>query len=205
MTAALDSRQRILDAALKAFADNGFSGARMDAIARAAAVNKALPFYYFSSKEKLYAEVVARVMQQFLGIIRPVMNARLTPEVMIERFPRAIIEFFSRNRDFLRIVGRELLDGTSRVPELLARQIRGEPHGGPVFFGRMVAQWYRDGLIRESNPVQFMLNMFSLTIYSILARPMVEAAFQIEGKTDAEFYEERIRSVTTVLKEGLLK
>lgn len=205
MTAALASRQRILDAALKEFADNGFSGARMDAIARAAAVNKALPFYYYSSKEKLYGEVVSRVMQQFLGIIRPVMNAGLTPEVMIERFPRAIIEFFSSHRDFLRIVGRELLDGTSRVPELLARQVRGEPHGGPVFFGRMVEQWYRDGLIRESNPVHFMLNMFSLTIYSILARPMVEAVFQIQGKSDAEFYQERIRSVVTVLKEGLLK
>ena len=200
-----DSRQQILDAALHEFADHGFSGARMDAIAAAAEVNKALPFYYFSSKEKLYREVVTTVMGEFLAIIRPILNDQLTPEILFERFPRAIIEFFSSHRDFLRIVGRELMDGSSRVPELMARRIRGEPHGGPVFFGRMVEKWYRDGLIRESDTVQFMLNLFSLSIFSILARPMVEAVFQRSGESDEVFFEKRVRGVTAVLKEGLLK
>ena len=205
MTAAMESRQRILDAALKEFADNGFSGARMDSIAGAAEVNKALPFYYFSSKENLYREVVAMVMGEFLGMIRPILTDQLTPESLFERFPRAIIEFFSGRRDFLRIIGRELLDGSSRVPDLMARRIRSEPHGGPVFFGRKVEKWYRDGLIRESDPVQFMLNLFSMSIFSILARPMVEAVFQRSGESDSVFYEKRIRGVTAVLKKGLLK
>lgn len=176
----------------------------MDVIARAAEVNKALPFYYFSSKKKLYEEVVTRVMGEFLGIIRPILTPQLTPEILVERFPRAIIEFFSHNRDFLRIVGRELLDGSARAPGILARRMRQEPHGGPEFFSRMVKQWFEAGLIREGNPVQFMLHLFSLCIYSILARPMVEAAFQVKKKSDAEFFEERIRGVTAVLKEGLL-
>lgn len=205
MTAVPDSRQRILNVALEEFAEKSFSGARMDAIARASGVNKALPFYYFSSKEQLYREVVTMVMGEFLGIIRPILNDQLTPEILFERFPRAIIEFFSSRRDFLRIVGRELMDGSSRVPELMAGQVRSEPHGGPVFFGRMVEKWYADGLIREKDPVQFMLNLFSLSIFSILARPMVEAVFQRSGESDEVFFEKRIRGVTAVLKEGLLK
>lgn len=205
MSPASDSRQRILDVALREFAQQGFSGARMDAISREAGVNKALPFYYFSSKENLYAEVVTRVMGEFLEMIGPMLTPELTPDVLLERFPRVLIEFFSRKRDFLRIVGRELLDGSARAPEMMARLMRNESHGGPVFFSRKVEQWYREGLIREPDPVQFMLHLFSLCIYSILARPMVEEAFQIRNQSDKEFYEKRIRSVTAVLKEGLLR
>lgn len=202
---ASDAPQRILDAARREFADHGLSGARMDVIARSAGVNKALPFYYFSSKEKLYEEVVARVMTEYLGLIRPILTPGLTPESLLEQLPRVVIEFFSRKRDFLRIVGRELLDGSARAPGLMARLLRDEPHGGPLFFGRMVEQWYRRGLTREPDPVQFMLNLFSLSLFSILARPMVEAVFQRKGESDEVFFEKRIRGVTAVLKEGLLK
>src|SRR5271165_3601962 len=45
---------RILDAALREFAAHGLAGARTEAIAAAAGVNKALLYYYFDSKEKLY-------------------------------------------------------------------------------------------------------------------------------------------------------
>ncbi|HDP95091.1 MAG TPA: TetR/AcrR family transcriptional regulator [Candidatus Aminicenantes bacterium] len=202
--AASDAPQRILDAARREFADHGFSGARMDVIARGSGVNKALPFYYFRSKEKLYEEVVTGVMGEFLRIIRPILTSDLTPRTLVEQFPRVIIDFFSNNRDFLRIVGRELLDGSARAPELMARLMRNEPHGGPVFFAHEIEQWYREGLIREQDPVQFMLHLFSLCIYSILARPMVEMAFQVRNQSDKEFYEKRIRGVTAVLKEGIL-
>jgi len=53
-----ETRQRILDAALREFSASGFAGARMDRIATAASVNKALIYYYFDSKENLYAAVL---------------------------------------------------------------------------------------------------------------------------------------------------
>ncbi len=46
--------QRIVAAAEKIFAEQGIDGARMDAIARSARVNKALLYYYFKSKEDLH-------------------------------------------------------------------------------------------------------------------------------------------------------
>src|ERR1700757_4793276 len=49
-----DARERILDAALSEFAAHGLAGARTERIAGAAGVNKALLYYYFESKEKLY-------------------------------------------------------------------------------------------------------------------------------------------------------
>jgi TetR/AcrR family transcriptional regulator len=48
------TKRRILDAARREFGMKGFDGARVDAIARLARVNKGLIFYYFQSKEELF-------------------------------------------------------------------------------------------------------------------------------------------------------
>src|SRR5208337_5663180 len=52
------SRDAILRAALAEFAQEGLAGARMDAIAAAAGVNKALLYYYFRDKESLYGALL---------------------------------------------------------------------------------------------------------------------------------------------------
>ena len=49
-----ESRAAILRAAVREFAEHGIAGARTDAIARAARVNKALLYYYFKDKETMY-------------------------------------------------------------------------------------------------------------------------------------------------------
>ena len=53
-----ESRAAILQAAAREFAELGIAGARTDAIAREARVNKALLYYYFTDKETLYGAVL---------------------------------------------------------------------------------------------------------------------------------------------------
>lgn len=55
------SRARILDHARHEFVTHGLNGARMDRIAEAAGVNKNLIYHYYSSKERLYLEVLERI------------------------------------------------------------------------------------------------------------------------------------------------
>src|ERR1017187_5815230 len=52
------TRERILSAALQEFAANGFAGARVDTIARRAAINKRMLYHYFGDKEKLFRAVL---------------------------------------------------------------------------------------------------------------------------------------------------
>ena len=56
-----ESRAAILQAAVREFSREGVAGARTDAIARAAGVNKALLYYYFKDKETLYGAVLDQV------------------------------------------------------------------------------------------------------------------------------------------------
>ena len=54
------TREAILNAAEAAFAEHGFDGARVDAIARASGYNQSLLFQYFGDKLGLYVEVNKR-------------------------------------------------------------------------------------------------------------------------------------------------
>lgn len=57
------TRNNILDAAIKEFGENGFLGARTEAIAAIAGVNKALLHYYFKDKEGLYKAVLLKIVE----------------------------------------------------------------------------------------------------------------------------------------------
>jgi TetR/AcrR family transcriptional regulator len=52
------TQRRIVAAALREFAAKGISGARIDAIADRARVNKRMLYYYFGSKEGLFREIL---------------------------------------------------------------------------------------------------------------------------------------------------
>ncbi len=68
------SRNAILQAALIEFAREGLARARIDAIAEAAGVNKALLYYYFSDKETLYGAILDRFFEKLTERVVTVCN-----------------------------------------------------------------------------------------------------------------------------------
>lgn len=74
--------QRILDAALTVFAQEGYSGASMDAIALAAEVSKPTLYMYFGSKQQLFEtimmarrdEMLEPLEQMSKGLVQDLLN-----------------------------------------------------------------------------------------------------------------------------------
>lgn len=62
------TKRRILDAALGEFADKGYAGARVRAIADRAGVNSQLISYYFGGKQALYGELIRRWFEREAAI-----------------------------------------------------------------------------------------------------------------------------------------
>ncbi len=88
-----ETRARILDAALREFAAHGLAGARTERIAEAAGVNKALLYYYFEGKEKLYIaalEAMAeRVRDSNMAVfLRPVSSGERILRIALTHFDR---------------------------------------------------------------------------------------------------------------------
>ena len=75
----LETRERLLGAAVKVFARHGFGGAGIRVISAEAGVNVALVGYHFGSKEGIYLEVVmqvcAMVNQRLAGAIETATQA----------------------------------------------------------------------------------------------------------------------------------
>ncbi len=63
------TREKILAAALTEFSAKGFAGARVDAIARRARVNKRMLYYCFGAKQDLYREILRRKIADRAGFI----------------------------------------------------------------------------------------------------------------------------------------
>src|SRR6185369_6041787 len=116
------SKERILTAALKEFAAKGFAGARVDVIARRAAINKRMLYHYFGNKEALFRAVLRRKIAE-----RQAWNAA-TPDQPAEYLP-LLFEFACQDADWIRLLEWEALRGGEKPvidePERRAAAARG--------------------------------------------------------------------------------
>src|SRR5205807_2210344 len=103
------TRAAILNAALGEFAESGLAGARTDAIARAAGVNKALLYYYFGDKEKLYGAVLDHVFAELSRTLVAALERDLTPREKIMAYAAAHFDFMARSPMLPQLVHREMM------------------------------------------------------------------------------------------------
>ena len=61
----LNTKERIFQAALKIFAQNGYEGARIDKIANEVGINKASLYFYFKSKEDIFNELFQDIIRRY--------------------------------------------------------------------------------------------------------------------------------------------
>src|SRR2546426_11912650 len=103
------TRQRILRAARREFVAKGFAGARVDAIARAASVNKRMLYHYFGNKEALFRAILREGIATNLDLVAaaPAGAADLLPFL----FERA-----SKRGEGIRLLQCEALGGGDRKP-----------------------------------------------------------------------------------------
>src|SRR5262245_34922052 len=92
---AAETRAAILEAALREFAEEGIAGARMEAMAAAAGVNKALLHYYFGDKERLYGAALEHVFATLSERMREVLESELPPREKIMAYAAAHFDFIA--------------------------------------------------------------------------------------------------------------
>ena len=203
MTSEENTQQKILKAALTEFSLKGFGGARMDTIAKNAGVNKAMIFYYFSSKKELYRIIIQQVFTSIAPQIVKLMENNPTAEEFLEKAPGIYISFLAENQDYFRMIGMELLQNADNIASTVKFILQGNLKTPlPHLLRDTISRWYEEGQINEPDPIQFMINVISLSILFFIARPMIQALFSLPE--DKNFFEKRVKSVVNVLKNGML-
>ena len=110
-----ETRDELLAAATHSFAEKGFYGASMAAIASQLGLTKQALIHHFGSKEKLYGEVMQRISDQLLSTAIQAAAERTESESELESF---LFAFYSSGEDHLeatQLIMRELLDNRERA------------------------------------------------------------------------------------------
>ena len=170
------TRERIIAAAQKEFAANGFAGARTDAIARRASINERMIFYCFNSKEGLYRAVLAQKLSA---------RARIIESMPDEDFTSNLVNGFAAtcaSIDALRMWQWEALDKRNR--KLVAEDER------RAYFQAEVARWRRaktnGALPPDADEVMLLLVSAALRTFP-LALPQVISLVTGMDPLDPEF------------------
>jgi TetR/AcrR family transcriptional regulator len=167
------TRTAILNAAIIEFAGEGMEGARTDAIARAAKVNKALLYYYFKDKETLYGAALEAVFEGLTQRIAEVLARDLPPRETICAFVGAHFDFIASHLAYPRMVQRELMragrQGSPHIKRIVERYLR------PTF-GRLrqvILQGVARGEIRDVDPLEILPSLIALNIFYFTSIPMM--------------------------------
>ena len=106
----VESRAIILKAAERIYAECGLAGARTEAIAAAAGVNKALLYYYFKSKEGLYQAVVGSQLREFQEQASEVLSAAGPAGPILMRYVSYHFDFIGTHPNYPRIFQRMMME-----------------------------------------------------------------------------------------------
>jgi TetR/AcrR family transcriptional regulator len=167
-----ETRGRILDAALREFSANGLAGARTEQIAAAAGVNKALLYYYFESKEKLYTAALETVSARVRDRSMAVFLRDASPG---ERLLRAALDHFDRvltQREFQSLMQQEMIrlhKGEEGELPILVKRVFAPLQ---AMFQSLVWEGTESGELIEADWLQMVLSALGGNVFYFLSAPV---------------------------------
>lgn len=152
------NRQAILDAALDVFSASGFRGATLDQIAEVAGLSKPNLLYYFPSKEAVHAELLARLLDNWLDPLRALDPAGV-PMTELLGYVRRKLDL---SRDYpreSRLFANEILQGAPRIMEALTGELKALVDEKAA----VIARWQAEGHLAALPPHHLIFSIWALT------------------------------------------
>jgi len=186
-----ESRAAILKAAAREFAEHGIAGARTDAIAREAGVNKALLYYYFKDKETLYGAVLDDAFSGLKATVFRVLDSDLPPREKMLAYAEAYFDFVASNQLYPRLMQREMMqarDGQSpNIDKVVKNYIQ------PIFgrVSELLRKGIADGEFRPVNPAHFVPSIVAMIVFYFSSAPMMQKIVGFNPLTTERIAERR--------------
>jgi TetR/AcrR family transcriptional regulator len=187
-----ESRAAILLAAAHEFADHGIAGARTDAIAREARVNKALIYYYFKDKETLYGAVLDQAFSGLKASVFRVLDSDLPPRKKIMSYVGAYFDFIASNQVYPRLMQREMMRAKEGSSQHLDKLIKN--YFQPIFMrvSELLRKGTAEGAFRPVNPVHFVPSMVAMIVFYFSGAPVMQKIVGFNPLTPERIAERRV-------------
>lgn len=172
-----ETRAAILAAAGRIFATSGLAGARTDAIAAAAGVNKALLYYYFKSKESLYEAAVEDHFSEFNRQALEVLTAPGPARAVLLRYVSLHFDFISARHQSAPLFQQLMMAGGKFLERLIRKYFAPRSEA----LGKLIQRGMRNGEFRRVDPFHGAVSIASLIVFYFSAAPVL----QLLGRPDA--------------------
>ncbi len=142
-----DLTAHILNIAAIHFSEKGFSGARVDEIAKEAGVNKSSMYYRVGDKKALYHSVIFNMITQMVDTAATRINHANSPEDKLKAYIHTLADLILGQPHFAPLMLREIASGgTNMSTDTLKamNQMKG-------FAKAILEEGHEAGIFRESN------------------------------------------------------
>lgn len=171
------TRQAILAAAEKVFAESGLAGARTDAITANAGVNKALLYYYFGSKEGLYQAVLEDHFREFNRQALALLSAEGSAREILMRYVSLHFDFISARHQYAALF-HQMMTAGGHLPERLVRKYF-KPRSDA--FAALLERGMRAGEFRSADRFHTAVSIIAVIVFYFSCAPVL----QLLGRSDA--------------------
>jgi AcrR family transcriptional regulator len=205
----LDSREKILRAAIAVFADKGKYGAKMEEIAVKAGVNKAMVYYYYSTKENLYQEILRYVISQNLSRIYKRVDQIITesaaPIDTLKLIVAVYFDVFSSEKTYTKLV----LDAISSEPqefEQILRRIKFDLNLDiPGKFLSFLEKGMAQHIFRRVEPKQLLLSIVAMSMFYFFGKPALKVFLDLQIEDEQIFLKERQEAIIDLMLFGIIE
>ncbi len=162
------TRDALVSAGTELFAERGYEGVPVSAIAAKAAVNKAMINYHFGGKRQLYRAIVSATFSEIVSRAeRLAESPRPAPELLSEFVAMVGETATQRHPHFCTMMLREILTGGKR----LEAEAVDKPVRVLAAVQRIVERGVREGMLRPVDPLLTHLSLIgSLMFFFATAR-----------------------------------
>jgi TetR/AcrR family transcriptional regulator len=193
------TKEKILEAATKEFADKGYDGARVDEIALSSCVNKNMLYHYFGNKEQLFTAVLERTYEIIRSRQSDLRIRGMAPEEGMRRLVEFTAKIWIEIPEFNRLLASENLHEARHVKQ--SRKIIAMYNPLLETIGELLDRGKRLGVFRDGiDPIDLYISVSALSAYYISHHHTFEAIFQTKLMTARRLQQRQKHVVEMVLR-----
>ncbi len=197
-----DTENDILEAAKKIFIEKGFAGARMQAIADEAKINKAMLHYYFRSKEVLFGRIMDGAVEIMAAEFGPVLMSEGSVMEKVERLINGYTKAILQNPYIPMFVINELSQNSTQYQDRIRAKF--ESNGLFSNFITQIESEQKAGILKPIGVEHFVITLMSLLVFPFVAKPVFQQVLALSEEGYASILEERKALILQIIKSSLV-
>jgi len=193
------NRRNIIEIATQEFAENGFSGARVDEIAARTKTSKRMIYYYFGGKEGLYIAVLEQAYRNIRSVEGTLDLAQQSPEEALRALVGFTFDYQNAHPEFIRLVMNEnILHGAYLAQ---SKDIQRLNLAVVSAVGDLLARGQREGVFRSDlDPIDLHMSISALCFFNVSNRATFSTIFKRDMSSRKALAKRRAGVIDLILR-----